>query len=131
MLYLCGNALFQEILQSLMVRDDFKWPTNKVRAPFLNSKQNGHHFTIISREQLVLWRQRLAQISNWVKVLREYSTQSTIRRITFNSKWLGKIRKCQHRGRCQSCFKCDKSLISCHTLIEGIFFKKISKGTGQ
>jgi hypothetical protein len=76
LLFLGGNALFQKVLEALMVCLNLEAFPQEIRTPQLNGMQNHQHFFFINGFSQILFRQLLASEGQRETLLHKENTNS-------------------------------------------------------
>jgi hypothetical protein len=96
LLFLGGNALFQKVLEALMVGLDLEALPQEIRVTQLNEMHNNQHFLFINGFAHIPFRQLLVGEGQRKTLFHKDNTDSFPRGITFQHKGLCEIKKGQN-----------------------------------
>jgi hypothetical protein len=88
-----GEALVEQVLETIVVRLDGETPPPKVWPPVANGLDQADELPLISCEGAVTWSHRPTEESDGVALLDEHRAEAVRRSVALYDKLLGEVRE--------------------------------------
>jgi hypothetical protein len=88
----CGKALIEQVLEAVVVRLDGEAPPPQVRPPMSYDLDKADELLLISGERAMARRHRPAVECDGMAILDQHHAETIGRRIALDNEWLGEVR---------------------------------------
>jgi hypothetical protein len=92
----CGKALIEQVLEAVVVRLDGEAPPPQARLLMPYGLDKADELPLISGERAMVRLHRPAVECDGMAFLDQHRAETIGRRVTLDNEWLGEVWQCQH-----------------------------------